>query len=40
MNQSLTTTYNTRNAAWGNDNMDYYVSGSFLEDPSYVIMSG
>ena len=24
----------------GNDKMDYYVSGSFLEDPSYVIMSG
>ena len=30
----------TLSISGGNDNMDYYVSGSFLEDPSYVIMSG
>ena len=30
----------TLSISGGNDKMDYYVSGSFLEDPSYVIMSG
>ncbi len=29
----------TLSVSGGNDKMDYYVSGNFLEDPSYVIMS-
>ena len=29
----------TVSVSGGNDKMDYYVSGNFLEDPSYVIMS-
>ena len=29
----------TLSISGGNDKMDYYVSGNFLDDPSYVIMS-
>ena len=29
----------TLSVSGGNDKLDYYVSGNFLEDPSYVIMS-
>ncbi len=29
----------TVSVSGGNDNVDYYVSGNFLEDPSYIIMS-
>ncbi len=29
----------TVSVSGGNENIDYYVSGNFLEDPSYVIMS-
>ena len=29
----------TVSVSGGNERMDYYVSGSFLEDPSYIIMS-
>ncbi|MCH5335760.1 MAG: TonB-dependent receptor, partial [Alistipes sp.] len=30
----------TLNMSGGNNKIDYYISGSFLEDPSYVIKSG